>query len=178
MIVFLLGLFFSRRKEPSPVEELLSRYGYLLERRCRRILRDDSLIDDAMQEILVSMWRSHEQYRGEPERILGWLYRITTNHCLRMLSRHKRWAETAQQWLEEHPQCLQSKPQAVSAEDLLTLEQLLETLEEEDRSIVLYRYIDGMTQDEIAKMLEITRDRVRHRLKKFQRHGLLLFESP
>ena len=156
------------------LEALLKKYGFILERRCQRILCDESWVEDAMQEILLAMHRSMDKYRGDPDKILSWLYRITTTHCLRILQKRRRWDETIASWLEEQPF---RGMHTISLEDKLLLEQLIESLEEEDRSIVLYRYVDGMTQDEITKVMEITRDRVRHRLQKFKKQGLLLFKE-
>lgn len=177
---FVLTSFLRITKPSSPLDELLPKYGYLLKRRCFKILHNESLVEDAMQEILLVMHRSYDQYRGDPEKILGWLYRIATTHCLRLLEKHKRWSAVTQRWLEEHPDGLSASAQtrpSVSAEDVLTLEQVLETLGEEEKSIAIYKYVDGMTQNEIAEVMGITRERVRHRLGLFQKHGLLLFES-
>ena len=40
------------------VEALYEKYGFFLLRRCRMILRDTSLADDAMQEAFVKVMRS------------------------------------------------------------------------------------------------------------------------
>lgn len=180
MIVTLWLVFasFLRTTRPSsPLDELLPKYGYLLKRRCRKILRNDVWVEDAMQEILLTMHCSYEQYRGQPDRILGWLYRIVTTHCLRLLEKHKRWSTITQRWLEEHPDGFTGGSPLLAVEDVLTLGQVLTTLGEEEKSIAIYKYVDGMTQNEIAETMGITRERVRHRLRIFQKHGLLLFES-
>ena len=157
------------------VEWLLERYGGLLQRRCRRLLRDETLVEDAMQEIVITLSRSVKQYRGEPDQILPWLYRVTTTHCLRLLEKHQRWSRQAREWLEVSL----LKPTACqpSLEERLALEAFLEQLSEQERAAILYRYVSGMTQEEIALVMEVSRDQVRRWLQHFQKRGRIVLRD-
>lgn len=54
--------------------------------------------------------------------------------------------------------------------DLLSLKQVLSTLEEHDRQIILLRYYQGQTQTQIAQVLGMTQVQVSRREKKILQH--------
>lgn len=171
---FILGLFGRfRRKEDATtreVEQLYQTYGYLLRRRCKRILNDDSWVEDAMQEILITMCRSLPQYRGEKDKILAWLYRITTTHCLQLLDKNKRWARN---FMET---CLQQLDTSSSLplEEKISVEDFLNQLPGEEKEAAIYYFVNEMSQEEIAEVMQVNRDRVRVWLKHFKQRGSVL----
>ena len=60
---------------------LYRKYGPAVYSRCRRILRDESLAEDATQEVFVRVLR-HIDEAPDDEAALRWVYRIATNYCL------------------------------------------------------------------------------------------------
>jgi|GEM_PF-1305782 len=180
---FLFGIVLPfRRKaqhnsDEAKVNALYQEYGYILRRRCFRILRNEALVEDAMQEILLTLYRRHHQYQGDPQKILSWLYRVTTTHCLQLLDKEKRWFRNLHEHVERQ-QLEQDDPSpAMTVEEKLTLEQVLEDLSPEQQEAVVYRYVSGMTQEEIAHLMGVSRDRVRRWLKLFQQRGRVLLEG-
>ena len=73
------------------VEALYRRYGPMVLRRCRSILRDEAEAMDAMQEVFVQVLRRRLTLRDEYPASL--LYRIATNTSLNGLRsrRRRRW---------------------------------------------------------------------------------------
>ena len=165
----------SERKKYAEVEAIYQKYGYILHSRCHRILRDAALVDDALQEIFLALLTDYKSYRGEPDAILPWLYRVTNTHCFRLIDKNKRWSRLlAARLAEQGPSSHTKKPEL---DERLTLETLLEKLPEQERMAVLYRYISGMTQEEIAEVMEVSRDRVRRWLQHFQKRGRVLLRN-
>ena len=62
------------------VEALYRRYGPMVLRRCRSLLRDEEDALDVMQDVFVNVARNAERLRGEYPSSL--LYRIATNLSL------------------------------------------------------------------------------------------------
>ena len=78
----------SSRLRSDEVSNIYERYGALMRRRCRRILRDDALADDALQEAFVNLIRYGAQFRAADAK-LRWLYRIVDRCCFGQLDRRR-----------------------------------------------------------------------------------------
>ena len=80
------------------VEGTYLRYGPMVLRRCRKLLREDSRAEDAMQEVFVSLLR-HEE-RLDDSALAGLLLRVATNVCLNKLRTERRHPEERDELLE------------------------------------------------------------------------------
>jgi RNA polymerase sigma-70 factor (ECF subfamily) len=65
------------------IEEYYTRYGPMVMRRCRQLLRDEEKALDAMQEVFTKLMISKKRLRGIYPSSL--LFRISTNVCLNMI---------------------------------------------------------------------------------------------
>ena len=70
------------------VSALYAKYGFFLLRRCRTILRDAALADDALQEAFVKVMRGGAAIR-EADEPLRWLYRVVDRACFDALRDRK-----------------------------------------------------------------------------------------
>jgi RNA polymerase sigma-70 factor (ECF subfamily) len=76
---------------PAPainVEDLYRRFGPMVLRRCRALLRDEDRAMDAMQDVFVQVLRHSESLNASYPSSL--LYRIATNTCLNILRSARR----------------------------------------------------------------------------------------
>tara|TARA_B100000609_G_scaffold199550_1_gene203992 strand:- start:9700 stop:10236 length:537 start_codon:yes stop_codon:yes gene_type:complete len=142
-------------------EAVYKEYLPTIRRRCRKILREEHLVEDALQEIFSIIFRYIEQYRGVPEDILPWLYKITMTQCLQVLEKEKRWFAPLQAALEEGHQSFSNQLGPSSVEEHMAALQLMEHLPQQQREVLLHRHVSGMTQEEIAEVMGITRNQVR-----------------
>lgn len=159
------------RREREHAAHLYRTYYPVLYRRCQRLLQQEDWIDDAMQDIFWTICRRQGQYRGEADAILPWLYRIATTHCLRLLERKQRLRERVTDAMEEGADRYAACFSEVDVERRVLAQELLERLPPLQRQAVIYRYVDGLTQREIASVMEVTRDQVRTWLSLFQAKG-------
>ncbi len=113
------------------------------------MLGDPDEAQDAAQEVFVSILNKGHQFRGEAE-LSTWIYRITTNHCLNRIRGDKRRTARAEHslgWGDGAPADPYDRYR-LRAE----LRELLAGLEPLDQEILVHRYLDGMTQAEIASV--------------------------
>jgi len=150
--------------EQQRVEELYRRYGAAVERRARAILGSRDAAADAVQEVFIRVLRAYEQFRGESSP-MTWLYRVTTNHCLNQLRNEKRRGELLGE--------LGGQQVASGRRMELTpdLRRALSGLPEGVAAAGIYYYLDGMTHEEIAGALDVSRRTAGNWVEKFHKHA-------
>lgn len=147
---------------------LYDRYGGVLHARCLRILKDDALARDAVQETFAKVLVHADQFRQQSSP-LTWMYRISTNHCLNQLRNQQGRADK----LERRATELQ--PQAPvadgSPEDWERVRGLLDGVDAQTRQVVMHTYFDECTRQEVADLVGISVPTVRKRLNGFLAHA-------
>lgn len=139
------------------LSEWLSEYGDLINRTCCLILGDRALAEDATQEVFIRAWKSMAQFRGDASP-KTWLTKIAVNVCRNM---HR----TA--WFRRTDRSVtpEDLPLSAPAEDR-TLFLTVQQMPLKFRQVVILRYYQGMSLDEAAKVLGISRSTAHHRLQK------------
>ena len=79
----------SSPREPAAFERLVSRHRHELYAHCYRMLGSVQDAEDALQESLLGAWQGLAAFEGRSS-VRAWLYTITTNACLRLISRTPR----------------------------------------------------------------------------------------
>ncbi len=127
--------------------------------------------NDVVQEIFLKAYLSLHNFRGDAK-FSTWVYRIAVNHCRDYL---KRAAPLPLELSEEH---IVDEPPSrdKEEEDKLRemqerrasdkLQKLLSHLSAKHRHILVMRELEGMSYDEIGKVLEIKPGTVRSRLNR------------
>ena len=75
------------------IEELYKKYGPMVLRRCRYLLKNEEKALDAMQDVFVNLISNCEKI--ENTYMSSLLYRIATNVCLNIIRDEKKRPETA-----------------------------------------------------------------------------------
>lgn len=134
------------------LRQLYERYAPIVFRRARTLLGRDADAWDAVQEVFGKMLSAHEGFRHEAQP-MTWLYRITTNVALNMLrARHVR--EPLLTVIDADTDAA-TGAEAVEVRDLLRA--WLSGLEPREQEIATLLYVDGLTQEEAADVLGLSR---------------------
>ena len=144
-----------RSLHQADVSKLYAKYGFFLRRRCRTILRNDALADDALQEAFVKVLRSE----GALEKVdepLRWLYRVVDRCCFDALRKKRRSVESPLEDDDRSPTMASAHP-SVDIEMRDAVLRLLATLSEDEMRIALLLFVDGMSQGEIADEMSLSR---------------------
>lgn len=143
------------------VAALYNRYSPMVLRRCRQILGNDDLADDAMQETFVRILRPGRQLHARfPS---SFLYRIATNVCLNTLrSRKRRPTVSAETFLETIAGRERVEDRVI---DSYTLEQVFSETPDGTRTAAEMLYLEGRTLAETAQEVDLSVSGVRKRLR-------------
>jgi RNA polymerase sigma-70 factor (ECF subfamily) len=171
--------------------DLVEVHSHELQVHCYRILGSLQDAEDALQETLVSAWRSLGEF-GQRSSLRTWLYKIATNRCLDMLradSRRPRIAPPLPEatlpeptgagdppWLEPYPDVLldhfvdqRPGPEAryeTTEAISLAFVTALQLLPPRQRAALVLRDVLGYHAAEVAQMLDATQESVQSALKR------------
>jgi RNA polymerase sigma-70 factor (ECF subfamily) len=125
-----------------------------------RMLNDEDLAADAVQNAFISAWRNLSSYRGGSFK--AWVMRMVTNGCYDELRRQKRRPTTPLEPVNNEDQEEMDSPQWLASDDPqpeTTMEQAelehalahcLEALPQDFRAVVVLVDVQGMDYEEVA----------------------------
>ena len=155
------------------VEAWYTKYGPMVIRRCRSILRDQDDAMDAVHDVFVNLLRGEAKLHGQYPSSL--LYTMATNICLNKLRKKKR--ETLRDFIDEEA----SFPVEDEKFDQVDAELLLDTIlgdeSDENRSIYYMYFVDGMTLQETGDTVNLSVSGVRKRLEAFKKRARIRFDG-
>ena len=146
------------------VEATYERYGPMVLRRCRTLLRDEERAVDAMHDTFVRLLNNRG--RLEDRGMSSLLYRIATNVCLNHLRTHRRRPETADDALLMELATLDDSEDRSLAGQLLG--RLFAQEQTSTQTIAVLHMVDGMTLEEVAREVGLSVSGVRKRLRRLK----------
>jgi RNA polymerase sigma-70 factor (ECF subfamily) len=158
--------------DPNAFEVLFKKYKEQVARLVYSIAKDDALVDDIVQEVFLLVYRHLAKFRQHAA-FKTWMYRITVNEAFRQLGRLKRWQPLPEGDFE--PSRLASSmvvfdngesPERVliDGEQKRLVHRALEQIKPHHRMILVLYYMEDLSVQEIAQVLEIPEGSVKSRL--------------
>lgn len=155
----------------AELDQLYRRHAPSVFRRARRLLGRDSDAWDAVQEVFQKMVTAHQSFRGEA-RPMTWLYRITTNISLNMLRSRSLREPAGLTVIDERA----DGQEALETRDLL--QAWLEGLTEREQEVATLLFIDGLTQEEVADVLQLSRKTINREVAELRAKAAALGALP
>src|SRR5512138_1951638 len=158
---------------PIDVDAAYRRYGAMVLRRCRRLVRDEAKALDAMQDVFVNLLRAKERLDGSAPASL--LMRMATNVCLNQLRGERR--------RPEDPDDAAVLAIAAAEEPggrsvaRLALGKLLGRELESTRVMAVLHLVDGLTLEEVGREVGLSAAAVRKRLRGLRARVAVLAEQ-
>ncbi len=119
-----------------------------------RMLGDRAEAEDVAQEALLKLWRVAPDWRQGDAKVTTWLYRVTANLCIDRMRRRRTGPalDAIPEPVDPAPsaaQTLQTRARADALQDALL------QLPDRQRQAVILRHIDGLTNPQIAQIMDI-----------------------
>ena len=122
----------------------------------RMLNGDRAEAEDVAQETMLRLWRMAPEWRQGETKVTTWAYRVATNLCIDRQRSRKRKAQTA---LDDAPDLAASGRSAdgtlIQADRMAALGHALDQLPDRQRQAVVLRHIEGLTNPEIAEVMQI-----------------------
>jgi len=152
---------------------LVSKYQRKLARLLSRLIRDPTEVEDVAQETFIKAYRALGSFRGDSA-FYTWLYRIGINTAKNYLVSQGRRAPTRTEFDSEEAENFEegdllrdiNTPERMlfSKEIGETVNAAMDGLPEELRTAIVLREIEGMSYEDIAKMMDCPIGTVRSRI--------------
>jgi RNA polymerase sigma-70 factor (ECF subfamily) len=149
------------------VEALYRKYGPMVLRRCRSLLRDEEKARDAMQDTFVRLLKGRERLTGDAPSSL--LYCIATNVCLNVMRAEKSRRESGGDEMLEA--IAGSDDVEALGEARILAEGIFENEEPSTRTMAVLHYVDGLTLEETAARVGMSVSGLRKRLEALRRRS-------
>lgn len=146
------------------VESLYRRYGPMVLRRCRKMLVDPQLAQDAMQDVFVQIVRRQETLDDHASSSL--LYRTATNVCLNRMRTARRKPSDPDTDLMSRIASATKEDERGEARSLLA--RLFSREPGSTATIAVLHLCDGLTLEETAEEVGMSVSGVRKRLRKLR----------
>ncbi|MBE5780201.1 MAG: RNA polymerase sigma factor [Clostridiales bacterium] len=163
----------AQRGEENAVELVLTACEGPVYRVCLSMLHSKEDALDVCQEALLKIYRSLGRFRFQSA-FFSWVYRIAINACLDHLRKTKgkrQWEETIYQ--PRHEGLVAPEPDpftaALKQDDAARVRRALDQLTEEHRAVLILLEYEGLSYEEIAKVLKISTGTVKSRIHRARR---------
>lgn len=158
---------------PIDVDAAYRRYGAMVLRRCRRLVRDDGKALDAMHDVFVNLLRSKDTLDGAAPASL--LMRMATNVCLNQLRGERRRPEDP----DDAALLAIAAAEEPGAQSLarFALGKLFGRELESTRVMAVLHLVDGLTLEEVGREVGLSAAAVRKRLTGFKARAALSVEQ-
>ena len=163
--VELINLYLSTRNS-GYFQVLYKRYSGKVYGKCVSLLKEESLAQDAAQEIFTKIFLNLSKF-SERSKFSTWIYSITYNYCIDYLRRRKKEKKLFTAEMENAPDMAEEVPDTELLEmEVGRLKVVLEKIPEGDKAILMMKYQEEMSIKEIAEILGKTESAVKMKIKR------------
>ncbi|MCR4846952.1 MAG: RNA polymerase sigma factor [Eubacterium sp.] len=150
----------NKKVADEEVEQTIIEYSDLLYKICFLILKDDSDVQDVLQETFIKYMTKSPDFESEDHK-KAWLIKVSQNKCKEFLRFHKRHAAVPLEEVEESFSVTDGMDT-----DTSSILSLIWNLKYKLKSVVILYYIEGYKVNEVARILGISESAVKKRLER------------
>tara|TARA_B100001939_G_scaffold296798_1_gene270947 strand:+ start:286 stop:1059 length:774 start_codon:yes stop_codon:yes gene_type:complete len=152
---------FQSTQNPEAFEAIYDTYIDMVFSRCLYILSERSLAEEAAQDTMVKVYFGLAKFEGRSS-LKTWMYRIATNHCFGVLKKRKELSY--EELKEEGVQFSDDGDVYKTLEDKSQVTNLLSRLPKDMRGLLVLKYADGYSYEEIAVISGLSQSAVKMRI--------------
>jgi RNA polymerase sigma-70 factor (ECF subfamily) len=118
-------------------------------------VKDRMTAEDITEEVFLKAWKSIKSCKGKEKTFASWLYRIAHNHMINILRNTKKFIPIEEVEITDPKQEIGAD---IENQEIL---KILGYLPENQKQIILLKFIEGMNNKEIGKIMGKTEGAIR-----------------
>ena len=128
-------------------------YSFYLDQIYRYVfyhVRDRMTAEDITEEVFIKAWKAISSCKGKEKTFLAWLYRIARNHLINTVRSTKKVTSIEKDNLID---VIESKTRVEEEIENRELLEMITRLPENQKQVILLKFIEGLDNREIAKIM-------------------------
>ena len=147
-------------------EVIYNRYSRKVYGKCLFLLKEKDLAEDAVQEIFMKLIMKLSKFSGR-SKFSTWMYSVTYNYCIDTLRKRQRGKEIFNEQAERVSDVIDEvEDHFIVERKVARLKVVMEMMKAEDKSILLMKYLDGMSIKEIGEVLDKSDSAIKMKIKR------------
>ena len=144
---------------------LVARFRERVWRICFRLMGNAEDASDAAQEVFVRMFLKRDTFQGR-SKYSTWVHGIAVNTCLTL--RRSRWRRVRREsaLAEQAPTNASTLQEKGNSEIALDVLQMLDTLDETERALLILKYAEGQHYEELAEAFGLSVSACKMRIRR------------
>lgn len=146
--------------------QLYNQYSNSLYGVVNKIIRNEELAPDVMQDSFVKIWKNIANYDAKKSTLFTWMLNITRNTAIDFIrSKHYR-ASKENQNLDDSVNIIEKQTSNTQKENLIGIKEKALSLDDKYSILIEKLYFEGYTQEEVSEELNIPLGTVKTRVRK------------
>ena len=152
-------------REKRGIEALYDMYSGALMGVIARIVVDEAIAEDVLQETFIKIWNSFLSYNADKGRLFTWMVNIARNLAIDKVRSKDFKNQNKNQELDNIVDYVDGQNNTAYKPELMGLKDLVEKLKPEQKAILDLIYFKGYTHVEVADELSVPLGTVKTRLR-------------
>jgi RNA polymerase sigma factor (sigma-70 family) len=154
-----------RNREKIAIEALYDMYSSSLMGVISRIVIDNAIAEDVLQETFIKIWNSFQSYSTEKGRLFTWMVNIARNLSIDKIRSKDFKNQNKNQELENNVTFIDEQVNTAYKPELMGIKDLVDKLKPEQKAILDLVYFKGYTHVEAAEELGVPLGTIKTRLR-------------
>ncbi len=165
-----------QEKDEKALRLIFDRYGNAMLNAIRKIVRNQAMAEDVLQDVLVKVWKKGQTYKKGRGSLFTWLISISRNAAIDK-TRSKEFSQARKStaldefvFIEGEASLKRSKLKELQG----NVQEMVSQLDEHEQQLLRMSFFEGFTHVEIAKELSMplgtVKTRIRSAIKKLRRY--------
>ncbi len=159
-----------RKKNPEALNYLYTHYSGAIYGMILRIVTDEDIAQEVLQDAFMKFWDKIELYDSSKGRLFTWMANISRNLSIDKLRSKEIVKAGKTDDIDNYVSDISGRGTSQQNVDGIGVKELIESLREEEKFVMVMVYFKGYTQSEVSKEFDIPLGTIKTRLRMGLQH--------